>query len=252
MEPGLYRFLRASSWPDAIKRKAGWPNRSSWHYIDYPLRSATSPVESSADKHDILFGLADSEATLRDAQASPADKAIALAWVIHLVGDVHQPLHCATAITPAHPAGDRGGNDTKIQIGGDRTVSLHQFWDDLLGKSRDPDAAAHAAVLLLQTHSTKAVDASGDAKSWALESRQLAQTVAYPAVTWLEGKDSRTLLQGSSSAVDGDPLQNLLNGGRAQPPAVGEHPVRVSVVAENPAIIGVADEDPLFTRAMST
>ena len=111
LEPGLYRFLLASVWPDDIKRKKGMPNHGSWHYADLPITGPDSgPLPDPHPEHHVLAGLAENERVLQDSSASLEDRAVALSWVIHLVGDIHQPMHCATAVTAAHPDGDKGVN----------------------------------------------------------------------------------------------------------------------------------------------
>ena len=66
---------------------------------------------------------------------SGQEKAIYLCWVMHLIGDIHQPLHSVSLFCEAFPKGDHGGNDSLYRLGGRRIIKLHQFWDDLLGKS---------------------------------------------------------------------------------------------------------------------
>jgi len=66
---------------------------------------------------------------------SSAEKPIYLCWVLHLIGDVHQPLHCATLFSEVFPVGDRGGNLAMVRIAGGMPVRLHPIWDGLLGDS---------------------------------------------------------------------------------------------------------------------
>ncbi len=186
LDPGQYRFLRASTWPDEIKRKPGWPNHASWHFADYPLRGPDAPPSPDPAHHDILVGLAQSEQLVMDSGAASEDRAVALAYVIHLIGDLHQPLHCATAVTALHPGpkGDAGGNETHVRIDSRRTVVLHALWDDLLGKSRRPAEAWHEALQLPAQRSDVKISSDGSEEDWSFESRRLAQTVAYPGQVW--------------------------------------------------------------------
>jgi hypothetical protein len=187
LDPGEYRFLRAAKWPDEIKGERGWPNRSSWHFANFGVTGPDSAIgDDPGARHDILVGLRESEETLWDRRTSPADRAIALSFVIHLLGDLHQPLHCATAITPAHPwpKGDEGGNTTMIRIDGHSPIRLHAFWDDLSGTSKDPDDADRQALVLLSRISASTGNSDGTDADWARESWRLAQSVAYPAGTW--------------------------------------------------------------------
>jgi hypothetical protein len=66
-----------------------------------------------------------------DPRARAESRAVALAWVLHLVGDLHQPLHTSSRVTPEHPEGDRGGNLVKLG-----STSLHSVWDNLFDVAR--------------------------------------------------------------------------------------------------------------------
>src|SRR5437870_13642051 len=60
----------------------------------------------------------------------PERKAIALAWLFHLVGDIHQPLHTAQLFTTDYPKGDRGGNEICVRVKeAEQPMDLHRFWD---------------------------------------------------------------------------------------------------------------------------
>jgi hypothetical protein len=67
---------------------------------------------------------------------APGDRAVALCWVFHLLGDMHQPLHTIKLFTTQFPApeGDRGGTRFYIRVKPTNatTISLHAFWDDLV------------------------------------------------------------------------------------------------------------------------
>ena len=96
---------------------------------------------------------------LRGAE-SDATKAVALCWVFHLIGDVHQPLHTVALFTTQFPPpeGDRGGTRFYIRVGeGAHTISLHTFWDDLiLGSERFQSVRNTATALRLQSDHARA------------------------------------------------------------------------------------------------
>jgi hypothetical protein len=177
----LYIFMRASTWPDEIRRKGNKYDHPHWHYIDYPIRSPRFPLEAEPSPTDnVVFGIEQSAATLKDGAASAEERAVALSWLIHLVGDIHQPLHCASFFSDVFPSGDKGGNDSYIRPGS-RGIKLHSFWDGLLGTSGKPQAHLSYAVQL-QEHpmkSFKQIDKQKAAKDWSLEGRQLAIEKAY-------------------------------------------------------------------------
>jgi hypothetical protein len=134
-------FVEASIWPDAIKsheyRLDGRPYpkdhvHASWHYKDIPIFEGEAPHPVASKGESILDGLPTEVAILSDKHKLAAERAVALSWVIHLVGDVHQPLHCASLYSPAFepdPAGDKGGNAFKIS--GSKATELHAFWDSV-------------------------------------------------------------------------------------------------------------------------
>src|SRR5262249_54387477 len=86
--------------------------------------------------------------------ALESTKAVALCWIFHLIGDVHQPLHTITLFTTQFPPleGDRGGTRFYIRVGeGAKTISLHTFWDDLiLGSERFQSVRNTATELRLR------------------------------------------------------------------------------------------------------
>lgn len=101
-------------------------------------------------------------AILADRSASPAERAEALAFVVHLVADVHQPLH-------ADYRHDAGGNDFQVRWRG-RSTSLHHVWDSLLIDSTGLSAAAFADKLQAER---PPVAAGGTPAEWAEESCRL-------------------------------------------------------------------------------
>ena len=177
-----YVFMRSANWPDEIRKSDNLYDHPEWHYVDYPLRAPHFAFEPDAQPaNNVLFGLAECEKTLRDTSARPADRAAMLSYLIHLVADVHQPLHCESWFNAAYPNGDRGGNDFYVKpenLG----VGLHGIWDGLLGSTLNPRLQWNTAIEFqakfprpalteLATHTTP--------QAWSLESRQLAIDLGY-------------------------------------------------------------------------
>ena len=111
LDQGLYVAMAASLWPDQIRNHNDPSTFPNWHFVDYPLIAPSFPDRGSpTPQGDILFGIGQSEAILSSASASAQDRAEKLSWLIHLVCDIHQPLHCATLVNSIYPApeGDRG------------------------------------------------------------------------------------------------------------------------------------------------
>ena len=182
MDLGTFIFLRASTWSDDIRRRKSEYNHPKWHYVDYPLKPPGFPVEPGPDPtDDILYGFGQCEKVLSDTKAPAQNRAAYLSWLIHLVGDIHMPLHCCSLFTDAYPTGDRGGNSFFVKPAA-RGIALHSFWDGLLGTSGKPQAHLDYAIMIEHEHPRKSLPElkkSKTPKDWSLESRGIAVEKAY-------------------------------------------------------------------------
>ena len=139
LDEGVICFMGASKWPDEIKFGSSPWNHKPWHYVDYPLTPPAFSIEPSpAPENDILFAIHRCVQKLQDPQESDEAKACWLSWLIHIVGDITQPLHCCALVNDdfAAPDGDRGGNLTFVQAGRGKGIPLHKMWDDATGTSQ--------------------------------------------------------------------------------------------------------------------
>ena len=108
-----------------------------------------------------------------DRAASPAERLLALKFVLHFVGDIHQPLH-------ASDNQDKGGNCVLLSLGGSRTVNLHSYWDTTVIQAMGDDPQVVASALAAKiTAADQSAWRKGDAKAWALESFGVAKAVVY-------------------------------------------------------------------------
>jgi hypothetical protein len=167
-----------SEWADEIRGTA--PDRPSWHYDDVPICGAGEKARYCPDGQCNSEQIKRLIGVLRDPGAPARERNEALKWVVHLLADIHQPLHAADN-------GDQGGNLVPVVLEGVRTrgrQNLHRTWDsDLVQLAlhsrnrqqppRDIDAlAAEAANLGREV-------GQGTPDSWARESNNLARNVAY-------------------------------------------------------------------------
>lgn len=141
-------FMIATTWADIVrdrnfKNRNAKYHKSNWHYADTFWRQVGGrPVilEKPADEEGgkAVEKLFEFEKVLRDPQAPDADKAIALAWILHLGGDIHQPLHTSARVTESEPKGDQGGNLFLLTPQGtprEKSENLHWFWDSIVGRN---------------------------------------------------------------------------------------------------------------------
>ena len=112
--------------------------------------------------------------------AAEALKSYDLAWLLHLVGDVHQPLHCVTRVNAAAPEGDDGGNAVTVHCPGCPS-QLHGFWDGLPGSAPTTEAAIAPAIAAAKKlpKAPAAAAAKLDEKVWIDEGVQSAKQNAY-------------------------------------------------------------------------
>lgn len=201
-------FVRAATWPDQIRSTyqedgSSPPGRPTdaqnigfadclkhryWHFKDIAFSTDGTPLQDAAEPN-ALTQIRAFSAALGSPAVSDEIKSYDLAWLLHLVGDVHQPLHATSRFTQASKHGDSGGNSVALCVRGhscsSRFNSMHAYWDDALGTS---DSASSALKLACVTPVAGArclpaapVEAAsiGDPGAWLIESFQIARTVAY-------------------------------------------------------------------------
>ena len=196
IDPSLNRYCKeggtdaladASTWPDDIRSLR--PETAPWHYVDIPLGTTRRDVEKFCDPREgcVTSAIRDALAILRAADADPHKEADALRFLIHFVGDLHQPLHGATN-------NDQGGNcvpvaflDTLPQLRNPQTESytpnLHGVWDtNILAKATAGKTVDQVASDLDQAFRRKIIrwqSGSANVDEWAWESYQLAVKKVY-------------------------------------------------------------------------
>jgi len=132
---------------------------------------------------NILTAMAENEITVKN-ENDLDRKAIALAWLFHLVGDIDQPLHAAQIFTVDYPNGDRGGNQIYIRATHTRQpMNLHRFWDGVITSSQNLTRLRHEATALRNRQEFQRSQltelANTDFESWAKESFEIATKIAY-------------------------------------------------------------------------
>ena len=194
-----YVFMRSATWPDEIRKTDNKFDHPEWHFIDYPLRPPGFAFEPDArPTNNVLFGISECEKALGNTNAEPVLRAAMLSYLIHLVGDEHQPLHCSSLFNATYTNGDRGGNDLYV-MPAQKGIGLHGVWDGLLGSAMSPRLQWNYATVLLTKSPASALPelkAHTMPKAWSLESRQLAIEFGY-----LRGQ-----LKGATQAEDAPPL----------------------------------------------
>jgi hypothetical protein len=180
------RFILTAAWADLVRKVDPAQHRDRWHYINWPFKPAGEPARVVArppQAENILTALAHNQGALQSA-AAMEQRAVAFAWILHLVGDVHQPLHTAQLFTRQYPEGDRGGNEICVRMTASSVpVNLHLLWDGWLTSNSDTRTLiSMAAELRRKLPKPRLADlAGGQPKAWAGESYELAKKAAYLA-----------------------------------------------------------------------
>lgn len=196
---------QASIWPD-LARRFQEPlkdqfHRGTWHYCNRPLfltdvdRRAmqslltvnlrTDPPRTPEEllTMNVLQAIERAKTVSMDKRAAKSDRALAMSWLFHLTGDIHQPLHSVSMFSeklfPSLLDGDRGGNLLRTKQGG----QLHGLWDNFPGGDIQYKTACDRAVKFLADHElTSAAQIAMKARStkaWFDESHELAREYAY-------------------------------------------------------------------------
>ena len=198
-------FAFASTWPDIVRdAKDGVSrgdvqkyNRSWWHFVDLPvfLNEAEqkqlaphvkvnlrrdAPDDRDDPNMNVIQAIKNSSRIVSDSSAPAELRSIHLCWLLHLVGDAHQPLHSTALFTSQRfPEGDHGGNYLDIE----HDYNLHAFWDDQVSTERPYQTIRRLAHDVAQNSELAAAGAKAaatlDPGVWIDESHELAIQYVY-------------------------------------------------------------------------
>ena len=196
----MEHFMIASTWADIVrdrdfKVRYGKYHKGNWHYSDTFWRGesgqATILPNPSEEGGRAVEKLIEFDRVLRSDSAPDAEKAIALAWILHLIGDLHQPLHTSARVTDLEPKGDQGGNLfllTPKDTPRNRQENLHWFWDSIIvrntprGDSCDTDFIPKIAASITKKHPATKMSSRlnlGKSDDWQQVGVRLAQTQVF-------------------------------------------------------------------------
>jgi nuclease S1 len=173
-----------ASWPDHYLE--GNTQTSLWHYVNMPTDAAAydrdrdcpvQPMVKAGSPRDkwrdcVVDRIPYNEERVEDASLDKPDRAVALKFLVHFVGDLHQPFHALGV--------ERGGNGIPVSVFGSASCgnyscNLHAVWDSGLIDHRHLDDAAYLKVLEAEIAAKKMVAGDGKPADWALESRDLGK-----------------------------------------------------------------------------
>ena len=196
-----YAFVHAATWADDIKQKSNYLNdkvtdttagqnigysdltkHQYWHFKDV-IFSPDGTTLPQPDAVDALTQMKLMVAALPTASGASDDvRSYELVWMLHLIGDLHQPLHAVQRHTAGIPGGDRGGNEERVIPATGETIPLHSYWDRLFGGYSSAfgaifDAKDREGLVHVVPDGAKAQIL--DPEVWIQESFELAKKYAY-------------------------------------------------------------------------
>lgn len=170
-------LARVATWPDEIKSDpAQYQSTFSWHYTTWPQEAPThTEQDETATSGQLLKSINEQLAVLRDANASDDKKAFALKFIVHLLGDLHMPLHVGNGT-------DQGGNFCKVNFMG-KPSNLHAVWDEgMIGATGLSYTEMTKFILEDKTPTDFFAAKSGTIMDWAQESKNMNATIYPPEV----------------------------------------------------------------------
>ena len=190
-------FVQAACWADDEKPTNGLFD--TWHYVKLPLVDREPPTKKVPVPHgpnNVIWAIQTLNKTLSTSpldRVTPTDVARALFFLIHFVGDLHQPLHATSLFSKKYepPNGDVGGNNYMIKY--QDFTNLHSFWDSGAGQWQDAQRPLNKNAydeldrLASVVMSEFPADRFGPelkrykVNDWAQESFALARDIAYKA-----------------------------------------------------------------------
>ena len=196
----LEYFMLTATWADIVRDRT-FENRyrkyhkSNWHYDDTFWKQVNGKVEilSGFEEGGVAVDkLGEFEKMIANPSASDKEKAIAIAWIMHLSGDIHQPLHTSARVTDTEPKGDQGGNLFLLTPQGtprENQQNLHWFWDSIVGRNMplqgdmcERDYIVSVAQRMMKKHPYRSFGSGlnlGQYRAWQQESFKLNATDVF-------------------------------------------------------------------------
>jgi len=182
-------FALIARWPDDIR--ATPYDHPHWHHqlrVIVGWTALRGPRFGAADK-----AFRRNLKLLRDPRANPGQRAIALCWLFHIIGDMHQPLHAGHRMDGHFLLTDFAGTKGWVRRSGDAAPeTLHHFWDTAADSAEEDMAGASAIAAAAEANPPPVGEQGTDFlvayQGWVRESEQAAADLAYPGAMMAEGR----------------------------------------------------------------
>ena len=185
-------FIEGVRWAD--DNKGSVYDRPTWHSARWAIIAENAPPEARAAAEarkgrpagQAIEALILNYIMMSSAETSPAERALSLSWLLHLVGDIHQPLHVSDQFSKDFPAGNAAGTQEYVMDPvGKMPIPLHLLWDSNIYRSTEWKDVEQNARELRKKYprsafpEVKGLEGPGDFEKWARESYAVAVDFAY-------------------------------------------------------------------------
>lgn len=198
-----------AGWADEVREAERTGKSAPWHYVNFKGGDCTYvPARDCPDGKCVIAAINRNFLVLSDGTRPDAERRDALKYLVHFVGDVHQPLHST-------PRDDKGGGDFQVNYRG-KGSNLHKVWDRLILERKNATPADHANLLANQPALAPDASRRSDrpAVDWAVEScRIVLDGNLYPSSHVVDDAylDRHAPLAEQRLRMAGDRLADLIN-----------------------------------------
>ena len=193
-----HSFVESAVWADDNKGVA-WSAFNDWHFVDTPVIAPDFHGEVEYERMNATWAIYQMKRTLSNKNKPSFDSGLArsFAWryLIHIIGDIHQPLHASSYYSKEFPNGDRGGNSFKVNYPKDRQIkNLHALWDSWVDQygslwaplsDKDWDTLSKIVQNIIEEYPrSKYEDRIKilDERKWAKESNEISKQFVYDGI----------------------------------------------------------------------
>ncbi|MBC7741732.1 MAG: S1/P1 nuclease [Bdellovibrionaceae bacterium] len=241
----------ASNWPDTVRDDHDYDSFKTIHYFDIKTGMSVEQKQREDKKpNDALAGLEKVYNLLLDRTVPRSVKTVALRYFLHIVGDLHQPLHVGNTL-------DRGGNQCYVMVNESKVVNLHSAWDsDFIALDHGNNGPQYASELIKNSFPNameKARIEQGQIVDWVREAQSLRSLVYPDDARTIEQERARTFcsIDGSSQFMGTDQAVHLTDTYKKQAIAITRKQlvtggIRIAYwmnkIFENPDSVGVVKQ----------
>ena len=173
---GSESIVEVASWADEARNDEKYKSTAPWHFLNLPLGLGREAFEKSVrgqSQQNVYSAVLAQEQVLKDQNSTREQKATSLKFLVHFIGDAHQPMHISRAE-------DKGGNTIQLQYNG-RGTNLHSLWDSRLIDQEGLSYSELAGKVDKATPEIIKQGADVDPMDWVWESYKISSGL-YPEI----------------------------------------------------------------------